>query len=177
MTDDLIFSTLLFIFFIGIPAGFLFSLYYIGKKLESKRTGIILSASVGLVFLLCFLYLRFEDQFFSKSNARDLLAENKIGLKNDFEIIDHKTDWGIGDFHQRLELKISKDDQLRLSKNYKERSDSMNTILQKYPNAFREYHENTEGYFKENSKHSSIEEDYIFISKTENKLVYELVQE
>lgn len=177
MLDDFIFSSVLFFIFIGLPIGFLFLLYYIGKKLESKRTGIILSASVGLVFLLCFLYLRFEDQFFSKSNARDLLLTNKIELKDDFDIINHKTDWGIGDFHQRLELKISKEDQLRLSKNFKEKSDSINTILKKYPNAFREYRENTEGYVKENSKHSSIEEDYIFISKKENKLIYELVQE
>ena len=177
MLDDFIFSSILFLIFIGLPLGFLFLLYYIGKKLESKRTGIILSASVGLVFLLCFLYLRFEDQFFSKSNARELLAENKIELKDDFEIVDYKTGWGIGDFHQRLELKISKEDQLRLSKNFKEKSDSISTILQKLPNAFREYRENTEGYFKENSKHSSIEEDYIFICKNENKLIYELVQE
>ena len=119
MLDDFIFSSILFLIFIGLPIGFLFLLYYIGKKLESTRTGIILSASVGLVFLRCFLYLRFEDQFFSKSNARDLLAENKIELKDDFEIVDHKNDWGIGDFHQRLELKISNEDQLRLSKNFK----------------------------------------------------------
>ena len=177
MLDDFIFSSILFLIFIGLPIGFLFLLCYIGKKLESKRTGIILSVSVGLVFLLCFLYLRFEDQFFSKSNARDLFFTNKIELKDDFEIVNHKNDWGIGDFHQRLELKISKEDQLRLSKNFKEKSDSMNTILQKYPDAFKEYHESTEGYFKENSKRSSIEEDYIFISKKENKLIYELVQE
>ncbi len=161
----------------GFRLDFFFLLYYIGKKLESKRTGIILSASVGLVFLVCLLYLRFEDQFFSKSNARDLLLTNKIELKDDFEIVDHKTGWGIGDFHQRLELNISNQDQLRLLKNFKDKSDSINMILQKYPNAFREYRENTEGYFKENSKHSSIEEDHIFISKTENKLIYELVQE
>ena len=177
MLDDFIFSSILFLIFIGLPIGFLFLLYYIGKKLESKRTGIILSASVGLVFLLCFLYLRFEDQFFSKSNARDLLAENKIELKDDFEIVDHKTDWGIGDFHQRLELKISNEDQLRLSNNFKEKSDRINTILQKYPNAFREYREDHEGFFKETVNHSEIEQLSIFISKTENKLIYELVEE
>ena len=177
MSDDFIFSSILFLIFIGLPVGFLFLLYFIGKKLESKRTGIILSTSVGLVFLLCFLYLRFEDKFFSKSNARDLLAENKIELKDDFEITEYQTTVPIGDFYQRLELKISNSDRLRFSNNFKEKSDRINTILQKYPNAFREYRENTEGYFKENSKHSSIEEDYIFISKKENKLIYELVQE
>ena len=177
MTDDLIFSTILFIVFIGVPLGFLFFLYYIGKKLESKRTGIILSSSVGSLFLLCFLYFHFEDHFFSKANARDLLRTNKIELKDDFEIVEHKTALGIGDFHQRFELKISNNDQLRLSKDFKEKSDSINILLQKYPTSFKGYRENAEGFFKENSKHSEIEEDYIFISKNKNKLIYELVQE
>lgn len=147
MSDDFIFSSILFLIFIGLPVGFLFLLYFIGKKLESTRTGIILSTSVGLVFLLFFLYLRFEDQFFSKSNARDLLAENKIELKEDFEIVNHKTDWGIGDFYQRLELKISNSDRLRLSNNFKKKTDSIKIILKNHPHSFQEYRENHEGFF------------------------------
>lgn len=177
MTDDLIFSLILFVIFIGIPVGSLFLLYYIGKKLESKRTGIILSSSVGLLFLLCFLYLSFEDQFFTKSNARELLLTNKIELKDDFDIIENKTDFGIGDFHQRLELKISNNDKSLLINEFKRKTDSINVILGKHPNSFKEYYENAEGFFKENSSHSEIEEDYIFISKKGNTLIYELVQE
>ncbi len=177
MSDDFILSSILFLIFIGLPVGFLFLLYFIGKKLESKRTGIILSTSVGMVFLLSFLYLRFEDNFFSKSNARDLLAENKIELKDDFEITENQTAVAIGDFYQRLELKISNSDRLRLSNNFKKKTDSVNIILKNHPNSFQEYRENHEGFFKETRKHSEIEELSIFISKTENKLIYELVEE
>ena len=177
MSDDFIFSSILFLIFIGLPVGFLFLLYFIGKKLESKRTGIILSTSLGLVFLLCFLYLSFEDEFFSKSNARDLLAENKIELKDDFEIKEYQTAVAIGDFYQRLELKISNSDRLRLSNNFKKKTDSVNIILKNHPHSFQEYWENHEGFFKETGKQSEIEESSIFISKTENKLIYELVED
>ena len=177
MSDDFIFSSILFLIFIGLPVGFLFLLYFMGKKLESKRTGIILSTSVGLVFLLFFLYLRFEDEFFSKSNVRDLLAENKIELKNDFEITKYQTAVAIGDFYQRLELKISNSDRLRLSNNFKKKTESIKIILKNHPHAFQEYRENHEGFFKETVNHSEIEESSIFISKTENKLIYELVEE
>jgi hypothetical protein len=177
MTDDLIFLIILFVIFIGIPVGFLVLLYYIGKRLESKRTGIILSSSVGLFFLLCFLYLRFEDQLFTRSNARELLLTNKIELKDDFEIIENETNFAIGDFHQRFELTITTRDKSLLISHFKRKTDSINSILEKYPNSFKEYHENSDGFSKENSKHSEIEEDFIFISKKENKLIYELVQE
>ena len=177
MSDDFIFSSILFLIFIGLPVGFLFLLYFMGKKLESKRTGIILSTSVGLVFLLCFLYLRFEDELFSKSNARDLLAENKVELKDDFEIAEYQTEVAIGDFYQRLELKISNSDRLRLSNNFKKKTDRVNIILKNHSHSFQEYRENSEGFFKETGKHSEIEEASIFISKTENKLIYELVED
>ena len=177
MSDDFIFSSILFLILIGLPVGFLFLLYFIGKKLESKRTGIILSTSLGLVFLLCFLYLSFEDEFFSKSNARDLLAENKIELKDDFEIKEYQTAVAIGDFYQRLELKISNSDRLRLSNNFKKKTDSVNIFLKNHPHSFQEYRENHEGFFKETVNHSEIERSSIFISKNENKLIYELVEE
>lgn len=177
MADDLIFLIILFVIFIGIPVGFLFLLYYIGKRLESKRTGIILSSSVGLFFLLCFLYLRFEDQLFTRSNARELLLTNKIELKDDFEIIQNETNFAVGDFHQRFELKISTQDKSLLVSHFKRKTDSINSILEKYPNSFQEYHENEEGFFKENSSQSEIEKDYIFISKKGQKLIYEVVQE
>ena len=130
-----------------------------------------------MVFLLCFLYLRFEDKFFSKSNARDLLAENKIELKDDFEITEYQTAVAIGDFYQRLELKISNRDRLRLSNNFKKKTDSIKIILKNHPHSFQEYRENHEGFFKEMVNHSEIERSSIFISKTENKLIYELVEE
>lgn len=114
---------------------------------------------------------------FSKANARELLLPNNIELKDDFEIVEHKTTWAIGDFYQRFELKISNNDKLRLAKEFKEKSDSINILIEKYPTLFKEYRENSEGFFKENAKNSEIEEDYIFISKNENKLIYELVQE
>lgn len=177
MSDDFIFSSILFLIFIGLPVGFAFLLYFIGKKLESKRTGVILSTSVGMIFLLCFLYVRFEDEFFSKSNARDLLAENKIELKDDFEIKEYETAVGIGDFYQRLELKISNSDRLRLSNNFKKKTDSVNIILKNHPHSFQEYRENSDGFFRETQKSSEITESSIFISKKENKLIYELVEE
>ena len=177
MSDDFIFSSIIFLIFIGLPVGFLFLLYFIGKKLESKRTGIILSTSLGMLFLLFFLYLKFEDEFFSKSNARDLLAENKIELKDDFEIKEYQTAVAIGDFYQRLELKISNSDRLRLSNNFKKKTDSVNIILKNNSHSFQEYRENSNGFFKETRKQSEIEESSIFISKTENILIYELVEE
>ena len=68
---------------------------------------------------------------FSKANARELLLPNNIELKDDFEIVEHKTTWAIGDFYQRFELKISNNDKLRLAKEFKEKS--FNKFKRKMP--------------------------------------------
>ena len=75
------FWLILFLIFIGIPVGFLWVLYFIGKKLESRKTGIVLASTVGFLYLLGAFYLYFEDEFFTKSQAREILVNNKIELK------------------------------------------------------------------------------------------------
>lgn len=80
------------------------------KKIRKQKTGIILVSTVGFLYLLGVFYLSFEDEFFTKYQARKILVNNKIELKEDFEIINNETGGGMGDYYQTFSLKIGKND-------------------------------------------------------------------
>ena len=56
----------------------------------------------------------FEDKLFTKTNAKNLLLEQKIVLNDPFEIKENKSMSGIGDYYNTFTLKISNKDRLRL---------------------------------------------------------------
>lgn len=168
--DEFCFWFFLFLIFVGIPIGFLWLLYFIGKKLESRRTGIILSFSVGLMFLLGGLYLYFEDEFFTEFQARKILKNNKVYLKDNFEILSNETSGGFGDYYQEFHLKITKKDKERLLNIFKKKSDSLKLLKSNNP----DYYENTSFILKENKGMDESDVEIISISKTKNELEYQI---
>ena len=90
--------------------------WVVPKKLGSPKTGKILAWLAGFALLCSFGTVIFEDQLFTKANAKNLLLEQKIVLNDPFEIIENKSMSGIGDYYHTFTLKISNKDRLRLIK-------------------------------------------------------------
>lgn len=173
--DEFILLFLFFLIFIVIPVGFLWFLYFIGKKLESKKTGIILASTVGFIYILGAFYLYFEDEFFSKSQARKILVKNKIELKEDFEIIDNETGRGIGDYYQNFSLKIGKNDAEKFRNIFLNKSKTSTSKMIKNLSVI-EYREFNDCLMKQNIENLE-DEEKIFISKKGDTLSYEIYHE
>lgn len=94
----------------------IFLSYWIPKKLGFLRTGKILACMVGLTLMYLIGTVIFEDQLFTKTNAKNLLLEQRIVLNDEFQIIENKSMSGIGDYYHTFTLKISTKDRLRLIK-------------------------------------------------------------
>lgn len=170
--DDFFFSAILFLIFIGIPLGFLWFLYFIGTKLQSRKTGIWLASIMGSVYLLIFLFLNFEDKFFFKSDAEKILRKNEIILKDDFEITEHETSAAIGDYYENFKLKISENDKKKLLSEFKSKAGD---TLKK---GNFDYSENESGFTKDKNYPQMGDREFIFIPKTkENILEYQLIDE
>lgn len=166
-----------------LPFGFGFLLYYIPKKLGFIKTGIAFSVGYFLLLFGLILYAIFEDDLFTKNQARNILIEENFYLKDDFEIIENDNN----EFSHIFELKIStKDkcsiiDKIKNTKNFKPENDTIPFIeqnLDRYfgPEVFKNY-ETVEYFiherFKPNGKGYSPTWITISVDKTENKLSYE----
>jgi hypothetical protein len=101
---------ILILFFVGLPILIGFLLYFIPKRLGYPKTGKYLSITFGLVVIVFLLLNIFEDQLFTKSNAKQLLVEEGFYLKDDFKINENKSMWSIGDYYHKFVLKISEQD-------------------------------------------------------------------
>jgi hypothetical protein len=93
-----------------------FLCYWIPKKLGSAKTGKIVAWLVGFTLLCSLMTVIFEDQLFTKANAKNLLLEQKIVLNDPFEIVENKSMLAIGDYYHTFTLKLSNKDRLRLIK-------------------------------------------------------------
>ncbi len=84
---DLFFVMSLYILsFVGLPIGFGCLLYYVPRKLGFAKTGRILTGVFGLMVLTFVLWTIFEDQLFTKSNAKELVEEQQIFLVDEFSL-------------------------------------------------------------------------------------------
>lgn len=186
---------LLFILILGIILLISFLLYSIPKKLGDPKLGKILS-SIFLLFIISFtIYEIFRDEFFTKSNAKELLAEQKIILKDDFKIINNISHSAIGDCYHTFTLSISEEDRQRIiqqiknAENFKIKSDTtINHLL--YLNNENRYfgkkiiqnYETNNDYVTEFFEPSN-QEGYaptfqrISVSKTENILTFKDINE
>lgn len=173
--EEFWFWLILFLIFIGIPVGFLWVLYFIGKKLESRKTGIVLASTVGFLYLLGAFYLYFEDEFFTKSQAREILVNNKIELKEDFEIINNETGGGMGDYYQIFSLKIGKNDAEKCRNIFLKNSETSTSKMIRNLSVI-EYREFDDCLMKQNIENLEAEEK-IFISKKGDTLSYEIYHE
>lgn len=172
---------------IALAGGLTFLFYWIPKKMGYPKPGKILSTIVGFAFVVLTGLIIFQDQLFSKSDARKLLAEQDINLTDKFEIIENKSMSAIGDYYHTFSLRISIKDkqviigQIKSSHNFKGLNERPEDILhiedrykgkkitQNYEDSVqfvREYFEpNGEGYAPTYRK--------IEIDKKENILTFE----
>lgn len=186
--DSLFFYLPFFLIIAGILVFIPYILYLIPKKLGYPKLGKILS---GIFLFLCFsfgIYEIFRDEFFTKNNAKEFLAEQNIILKDDFKIKNNESHYAIGNYYHTFTLSISEKDkqriihQIKSSKDYKTENDSVNfflylekvnkKIIQNYEtdNTYvREYLEPIEGYAPTFRR--------ISVKKNENELIFEDIDE
>ncbi len=189
--DSILFIGLLI--FVGIPIGLGLLLYFVPKKLGYPKTAKYLTISYILFILTVALYFTFEDQLFSKNNAKELIEEQGIKLKDDFELLKNESTSAIGDYYHTFTLKISEHDKqnaitiIKSTDNFKTDSSSIDQMLylsdQRYfgPKKIQNY-ETVNEYVREYFEPSG-RKGYaptfrrISISKADSELIFEDIDE
>jgi len=125
-----------------ITVGIIFLSYWLPKKFGYPKIGKYLAIFVTLFFLVMILMSVFEDELFSKNEARELLKEQNIELKDDIEIKENKSMSSIGDYYHTFTLKISKKDKARIISEIKSSENFDQNITEK------PYSEENNDYYK-----------------------------
>ncbi len=175
----------------AICLGITILFYWIPQKLGYRKTGIVLSCIAGLTIIIIAVFAIFEDELFSKGNARDLLKEQNITLYDDFELLKNKSMSGIGDYYHTFTIKISNKDKSHIiseienSNNFKGPNESVPDITQMVDSytgkEITQNFENDKQYirklYKPNGKGYAPTYRIITIDKNEDKLVFEDIDE
>ena len=191
--DAIIFIGLYILVFIGLPIGLIWLFNFIPKKLGYPKTGKYLAIIFGLFVLTIILLTAFEDQLFTKDNAKELVEEQQIIMADEFELTENKSASAIGDYYHTFTLKISdRDKQNAISKiisadNFKKDNSSVDQSLylsdDRYfgPKVTQNYE--TEKAFVREYFQPSGQKGYaptfrrISISKSDNELTFEDIDE
>jgi hypothetical protein len=164
------------------------------KDSAIQKSAKYLTIIYGLFVLTIGLYIAFEDQLFTKNNAKELVEEQDIKLTDDFELLKNESMSAIGDYYHTFTLKLSERDKqnaitkIKSADNFKTSNGSIETlmyqpapdryfgkkVIQNYEtkNSFvREYFEPSgrEGYVPTFRR--------ISISKIDNELTFEDIDE
>lgn len=179
--------------FVGLPIGLGCLFYFVPKKLGYPKTGKYLTIIFGLLVLTIVLWTVFEDQLFTKDNAKELVEEQKILLVDKFELKENKSMSAIGDYYHTFTLKISERDKqnavvkIKSADNFKADNSSIDQTLylsdKRYfgPKVTQNY-ETEHAYLREYFQPSG-QEGYaptfrrISINKTKNELTFEDIDE
>ncbi len=147
----------------------------------------------GLLVLTLVLWTVFEDQLFSKDNAKELVEEQQILLADNFELQENKSMSAIGDYYHSFILKISERDKqnailkIKSADNFKTDNSSIDQMLylsdQRYfgPKVIQNY--KTENAYVREYFQPSGQKGYaptfrrVSISKTKNELTFEDIVE
>ena len=191
--DAIILIGLYILVFIGLPIGLIWLFNFIPKKLGYPKTGKYLAIIFGLFVLTIILLTAFEDQLFTKDNAKKLVEEQQIIMADEFELTENKSTSAIGDYYHTFTLKISdRDKQNAISKiisadNFKKDNSSVDQSLylsdDRYfgPKVTQNYE--TEKAFVREYFQPSGQKGYaptfrrISISKSDNELTFEDIDE
>jgi hypothetical protein len=190
-----LFLTSIIILAILIPIAFCLWLVYISYSIPTKsgqkKTGIILSSIVSLVFLFFAVNIFFEDELFSKNNARDLLNEQNVVLNDNFEILKNESMSAIGDYYHTFSLKISEKDKMRIIDEIKQSKNfNLDKETQSYSDNRKDYYNGPKRIKNYETENHFIRELFepqgenyaptwrkIEIDKNENKLIFEDIDE
>jgi len=191
--DGILFIGLLILFFVGLPIGIGCLLYFIPKKLGYPKTGKYLTIIFGLFVLTMVLWTVFEDQLFTKGNAKELVEEQQILLQDNFELKENKSMSAIGDYYHTFTLEISERDKrnaitkIKSADNFKADNASIDQTLYLSDNRYfgpkiTQNYETENSYVREYFEPSG-QKGYaptfrrISISKTKNELTFEDIDE
>lgn len=112
---------------IFVTLGIILLVYLILKKLGYPKAGIYISIILTLLIVIITTLIIFEDDLFTKSDARKLLIEQNIQIRNDFDLRENKSMFSPGDYYHTFTLIISPDDKLRIIKEIKSASNFVKT--------------------------------------------------
>jgi len=181
------------IVFVGLPIGLGLLFYFVPKKLGYPKTAKYLTIIFGILVLTLVLWTVFEDQLFTKNNAKELVEEQQILLTDKIELEKNESSSVIGDYYHTFTLKISERDnqnailKIKSANNFKAENSSIDQTLylsgKRYfgPKVTQNY-ETENAYVREYFQPSG-EEGYaptfrrISISKTNNELTFEDIDE
>lgn len=96
--------------FVLCMIGILILLYWIPRKMGYPRLAKYLSLGLSLLLVLIISFGIFQDAFFTKNQAKKLLAEQDIVLKDDFKILNNKKGSPLSDYYHRFRIEISEKD-------------------------------------------------------------------
>ncbi|MGG7035573.1 MAG: hypothetical protein ACI7YS_10330 [Flavobacterium sp.] len=192
--DAYLYIGLLVLIFVGFPIGIGLLFYFVPKKLGYPKTAKYLTIAYGLFVLAVGLFIVFEDQLFTKNNAKELIEEQDIKLTDEFELLKNESISAIGDYYHTFTLKISERDKqdaiskIKSADNFKADNGSIETLLyQQAPDRYfgkkvTQNYETEKSYVREYFEPSG-REGYaptfrrISISKTEKELTFEDINE
>ena len=191
--DDILTIALILLAFLGLPIGFACLLYFVPKKLGHPKIGKYLAFTFGLIVLVGILWTVFQDQLFTPANAKDLLKEQQIVLKDEFNIQDNRSSSAIGDYYHTFTLGISNRDKQRLiakiksAHDFKRNTNENESLLYSCQNRYLgpkvvQNFETEDSYVREYFQPSG-KSGYaptfrrISVSKIENKLTFEDIDE
>lgn len=187
----MLFIGLLILLFVGILIGLL--VYFTPKILGYPRTAKFLTIGYALLFLSFVFYIAFEDQLFSKGEAKELVEEQELKLSDEFVLLNNESSSAVGDYYHTFTLEISERDKqnaiskIKSSVDFKTDISSVDQTLYISDNRYfgpkvTQNYETEYAYVREYFQPSG-HEGYaptfrrISISKTKNELTFEDIDE
>lgn len=147
---------------VAIIIGIIWLCFWIPNKFGYPKFGKYLSITIGVLITMFVLTEIFEDELFSKNDARELLKEQSIVLTDEFELIENKSMSGIGEYYHKFTLKITSQDKNKII-NEIQKSKNYNSDLKT-----ENYFENRKDYYNGPKRIKNYE--------TENQFIRELFQ-
>jgi hypothetical protein len=93
--------------YLGLTIGLGIFIHLILKKLGYPKTAKYLTVAYGLIVLTIGIAIVFEDQLFTKNNAKELVEEQDIKLTDEFELLKNESISSIEESYHTFTLKIS----------------------------------------------------------------------
>lgn len=145
--------------FVGVPLGLGFAIYSVPKKLGYPKAAKFLAIGFGILVAGVALYAVFEDRFFTKKKARELLEEQGIKLAGNFKLLKNESSFAIGDYYHIFIIEISEGDKqilvssIKNADNFKTNPPSVDTLM---------YHTTSDRYFgKKHTRNYENNDSYV----------------
>lgn len=100
------FALIIIFIFIVVPVLVGWLIYFITKKLGHPKLARWLTLGYFAILFLFGVSILFNDEIFTKDDAQELLATPDIHLKEEFRILENRSEW-LGDFYHTFTLSIT----------------------------------------------------------------------